>query len=319
MFKTVNGGTTWVQQPYVPFITGIRVGLSGVFCVNEDACWVSGGGETVYKTEDGGDEWEPQSTGGEVSGISGIYFKNTTTGWVTGQSVVRHTTDSGDSWVNQVSDIPGDATELGLFPVSIVKSVHFSGRVGWVVGDDGNIFRLNEPLVATVREPNMTRTVPNRTIPEPDPDVECVPFMDDCEAGYYPLPEYDDNGCAIDYTCVQEGDITLEKIQNFIGQVPGLGKNEYINIYVTRKDGIVKEWGIILENGNVKEVKHVQLNNPTIMVWLSESTVKKIMDSDDKASTTIKAYKNREITIKAKTFGGKLKLLFVKVFSWFKK
>mgnify|MGYP001584870720 CR=1 FL=1 len=319
ILKTINGGETWNPQG-----SNLLAGLSGIHCLNVDECWVVGsGGSPFYKTTDG-ENWDPVLATGLNDRMTDIYLINSTKGFIAAQNALLETLTPDTEWNFADTDI---STGTGLLPVAYMRKITCPSRtICWAVGDSGTILRWGEPRYGqlmpppnqTYYIPNQTEPEENRTIPEPNPEVECPAFMDDCEAGYYPLPEYDSKGCAVDYTCIQEGTISLDYLSSFIGQVPGLGQNEQINVYVTRKDGIIKEWGVILEKGEIKEIRHVQLNKPTLIVRISETTVQKIMDSENSVGTAIKAYKNGEISIESKTFSGKIKLAFVKIFSWFK-
>jgi photosystem II stability/assembly factor-like uncharacterized protein len=81
----------------------------------------------IGRTTNGGANWSMFSLGSEVWTLRSVYFINENTGWVVGTfSVIRKTTDGGNTWINQDGTGPSDYT-----------TVHFSDEntgfvgVGW--------------------------------------------------------------------------------------------------------------------------------------------------------------------------------------------
>lgn len=88
--KTTNGGTS--------FTCGTNIGASDIHFIDSQRGIavrnVQAGGDTYYKTFDGGDTWEYHN------GVIGstIYFYNDSIGFVGAQSGVYRTLNSGDTW-----------------------------------------------------------------------------------------------------------------------------------------------------------------------------------------------------------------------------
>jgi photosystem II stability/assembly factor-like uncharacterized protein len=68
---------------------------------------------TILHTEDGGDHWQTQHTIKEV-GLSGMYFKDAKSGWITGCNEqglgwLLHTDDGGSTWTKEELGDIGDS------------------------------------------------------------------------------------------------------------------------------------------------------------------------------------------------------------------
>jgi photosystem II stability/assembly factor-like uncharacterized protein len=88
-----------------------------------------GANGTILNAVNQGDNW----TGGGVKrALKGVYFANTTTGWIVGaDGVILKTTDGGASWAQQTS-----GTSVTL------HGVYFrSTTLGWVTGENGVILK----------------------------------------------------------------------------------------------------------------------------------------------------------------------------------
>jgi len=100
---TANGGATWTLSQnssstvyYMDIV--FPTSQIGYFCSSDGA---------VYKTVNGGQNWNPTSGGtGLSSALNNIYFTNELTGWAVGASgKIIHTTDGGNSWIPQPSNV----------------------------------------------------------------------------------------------------------------------------------------------------------------------------------------------------------------------
>ncbi len=90
VFKTTNGGGTWVRQlneTYRP---------TKVFFINGDTGWASCNMDRLYRTTNGGINWNLQFTFPQQ--INDIFFFNNLRGIVT-SGVSSYTTDGGFNWV----------------------------------------------------------------------------------------------------------------------------------------------------------------------------------------------------------------------------
>ena len=312
VLKTTNGGESWPTKE-----TLSPTSLSDISCF-EGVCWAVGGASNIYRNAEG--DWVSFSEN-EPGLLTGIAFLDSMTGFATGESRLIQTLDGGVSWDFASTDI---STGTGLLPVAWMREVMCKSDVCWAVGNDGTILRTGEiELAGTVIFPDEgeeTIEIPDEEEPEEDFEqpANCPAFMDDCEAGYNPLPEYGANGCIVDYTCMR-GRISLEDIQTFIGRVPGLGDNERINIYINYEDSGQQIWSAIIENGELMEVNPSEVDNPTLRVETTGEVIERILASDEPSRTAILAIKNKEILIRANTFGGKIKLAIARIFIFFKK
>ncbi len=123
--KTINGGSDWeVMLPGTDCV-------GGMFFLDDMTGWVVGcdyWGELgrIYKTEDGGDNWEEQSYD-ETNILMDVCFVDEMTGWAVGEGgMITHTTDGGDTWIMLES-----GTTANLHRVFFLDAGH-----GWITGDD---------------------------------------------------------------------------------------------------------------------------------------------------------------------------------------
>lgn len=116
--------------------------ISDIFFVNDFIGYAAGMGNSIFKTEDGGETWEGLNTGmysDETSNIAGgsIFFVNNQTGWYAGQqNLILKTGNGGSSWTKLNSGI-------SLLPNQYVhfKNLYFvDSNNGWVVGYIGSTF-----------------------------------------------------------------------------------------------------------------------------------------------------------------------------------
>ena len=100
--KTTTGGT-FTQQP-----SGVSDRLNDVFFINENTGWVVGGDfgtERLFKTTNGGANWEPIPSGYPNKMFS-VYFIDENTGWTVGgpsAPKILKTTNGGTNWILQTS------------------------------------------------------------------------------------------------------------------------------------------------------------------------------------------------------------------------
>jgi photosystem II stability/assembly factor-like uncharacterized protein len=128
VFKTTDGGATWVAQ-----VSTVNVNLYDVFFSDATHGWAVGAGGTIIATTDGGTTWAAQ-TSGVATTLNSVYFISNTNGWVVGDGgVILVTTNGGGTWTPQTS---GVATDLN--DVYFVDATH-----GWAVGDGGVILFYN--------------------------------------------------------------------------------------------------------------------------------------------------------------------------------
>ncbi|MBP6672887.1 MAG: hypothetical protein KA247_07040, partial [Bacteroidetes bacterium] len=130
-FKTTNGGTNWdgvfVNSPYwlraVAFTTeknGVAMGLTGM----------------AYRTTNGGTSWSSISTN-TTGTIESVCFSDAMNGWAVGEAGFgMYTKDGGATWKS-----------ASLSTSSLLWGVHFKGKSGLTVGDNGTIFKYDPSAV----------------------------------------------------------------------------------------------------------------------------------------------------------------------------
>ena len=123
VFRTNDGGQSWQQQ--------LNLGIGNplkIFFVNKDTGWFSNDFEQLYKTTNGGMNWNGIFT--SASGIDAIFFLNGQKGWMrggsTGTSGISYTIDGGFNWIGS------DGNTLGGFDVQFINdSVGYAGTLSY--------------------------------------------------------------------------------------------------------------------------------------------------------------------------------------------
>jgi len=178
VFTTTNGGSTWVNR-----LNGAPTEVYGMDANDSQHAWAAGTfGETQYTT-DGGTTWNRVQVGNPYGHLYGIDFApGNTTGWLVGDGdqsnnygVVFRSKDGGKSWTLQSStgslDIVYDVaaltnrravtvSALGYIRYttdggttwrvghriggSLLNAVSFTGRTGWVAGNEATVMRSDD-------------------------------------------------------------------------------------------------------------------------------------------------------------------------------
>ena len=130
VLMTSDGGLTWQARHD-------SAGNYSMYCidfVNSAIGWAGGyhgSCAAIWYTNDSGQSWMEQQVPG-CAGIQDIDFVNDSTGWAVGGYMIRHTTDGGATWTEQVWY---DSTNEEHFYLSLV-AVDFTDELnGWVVGE----------------------------------------------------------------------------------------------------------------------------------------------------------------------------------------
>lgn len=154
--KTENGGEMWVLQEAGPPLTENGIELQGLSVVNQQIAWMSAGygpsSEShglVLRTLDGGMTWEAKAKMEEGdSQLSsdlpylGIAATSANEAWVVSAhnnnqgSSIYHTTDGGETWTLQASDLVGSGNDL--------NDIRVTEGVIWIAGDMGTVFRSDD-------------------------------------------------------------------------------------------------------------------------------------------------------------------------------
>ncbi|MFN7197770.1 MAG: YCF48-related protein, partial [Hylemonella sp.] len=131
IFKTVDGGKTWLRQH-----SGLRSRLLAVGFADANNGWVIGTFGAVLRTVDGGKTWVQQEVGFTDSYSYRLHVLDARTAVVTtGDGRVRRTADGGASWtenVFSVSEVGADGT-LWYFDGSTLKKSTDGGATGTTV------------------------------------------------------------------------------------------------------------------------------------------------------------------------------------------
>jgi photosystem II stability/assembly factor-like uncharacterized protein len=140
VFKTTNGGENWTRNT-------VNYGFRECAFTSEGSGWASNY-STIYKTTDGGSNWQEQIITPYVGAIVGLCFPSADIGYFAYlpenglKSSVFKTTDRGNSWVK--------IHEFDFW----VRSTHFiTNNIGWIVGNNGNIYKTTDGGLSFIRQP----------------------------------------------------------------------------------------------------------------------------------------------------------------------
>ncbi|MBK9406083.1 MAG: T9SS type A sorting domain-containing protein [Ignavibacteria bacterium] len=103
--------------------------------------WTSGYGSgfNVYKSTNGGSNWNPCLFCG-LNPVHSFFFTDSLKGWGASEGGIINTTNAGTNWIVQNS----------THPLVTYNSIHFTDSLtGWVVGDSGIILKTTTGGVLT--------------------------------------------------------------------------------------------------------------------------------------------------------------------------
>lgn len=132
LFKTTNGGATWTKHPSI-------AGTFSVFFTDDNNGYAVGGQcpgvAKIYKTINGGTDWAVQYFSTVNYFFRSVFFIDSKTGYVVGDSGnIYKTTNGGINWEVQSSGT-----------TNALKSVYFSdANTGYIVGDAGTILKTTD-------------------------------------------------------------------------------------------------------------------------------------------------------------------------------
>lgn len=131
LFKTTNGGSTWNTESSITLPPADNYELQ---FTSNDIGWIMSGNSTIgglqrlYRTSDGGDNWDILLSNNSDTTFSAMYFLNDSTGWISTYQKIFHTTDGGIGW--ERFEVP-----------SILRSIYFSESLkGWGGAISGEIY-----------------------------------------------------------------------------------------------------------------------------------------------------------------------------------
>jgi photosystem II stability/assembly factor-like uncharacterized protein len=132
IFHTINGGKTWRKQG------GLFRQLSGISFA--DALHGVAVGNEYRYTVDGGQIWQRSNT---LSGsVYDVDLVTQSTGYASGFSEVRKTSDGGRTWISQPISLFGN-----LIGIDFVNAT-----TGWVVGAEGSVYKTTNGGSSWVRQ-----------------------------------------------------------------------------------------------------------------------------------------------------------------------
>ena len=131
--RTTDGGQSWDVQPF----NGGALALTAV--PGGDEAWMVGTEGCLYRVTERGNIW--QSLDQRIDGdFRRVRFADESHGWIVGgdnyssANLVLHTTDGGQSWLEQ---------ELGGWPMARDLAV-WNADTAWIAAGHGSVFRTND-------------------------------------------------------------------------------------------------------------------------------------------------------------------------------
>jgi len=131
IFYSADGGTTWIPQS-----TGEMSGrLCSVHFIDENTGWSVGTNGTVLYTNDGGDNWNTQTSNTNAN-LESVSFADAQNGWAVGArfpggKIVR-TADGGATWTEQTVD------------ERLISVCFVTAQSGWAVGENGILLKTTD-------------------------------------------------------------------------------------------------------------------------------------------------------------------------------
>lgn len=127
VYKTINGGTTWVKQdigPNTPTIFLYNYNARVQF-LDENNGWILGA-DNAFSTTDGGITWKKSY---HFNTNTGMYFTNPTTGWIVGNNRIMKF-EPANTCVSE----PVIVTSMGVGALQTVKSGNWNDPTIWSCG-----------------------------------------------------------------------------------------------------------------------------------------------------------------------------------------
>ncbi len=99
----------------------------------------------------------------------------------------------------------------------------------------------------------------------------------------------------------------------FIGQVPGLAENEVVVVVLVRNDGSSSIASFKIEQKKLLDVSARERSDWTLRAEVREETLQRIVTAQDPVAEALGALDSKEIKLKGRTAGKKMKLAFLKI------
>ncbi len=129
---SADGGSSWQQK--IDAEDGYGWLKDIVFTDDNNGYFITAGGDAkIYKTSDGGDEWEQQASIGEAEFLNDIHFVGKSYGWAVGDKGIIYHTKNGNDWTQVDSPLNYE-----------LNAVFFSSeKNGWTAGYNGTLMHFN--------------------------------------------------------------------------------------------------------------------------------------------------------------------------------
>jgi len=117
-YKTTDGGKTWLPKLKSSY-------LSGLSFLNENIGWVKANNDTIFKTTDGGGNWEYYSIGTDYSRI-GLYIQDENTCWAIGKggTILKYSCEA--SSIEDEHFNVKDYSDINIYPNPAKNEVNIS-------------------------------------------------------------------------------------------------------------------------------------------------------------------------------------------------
>lgn len=113
IIKTTDGGYNWTE-----LLSNVTFYLKKIQFVNSQTGYVVGGDATggyLLKTENGGVSWQKINLNmPEPDWPTGLFFLNTTTGFITGKKYFKKTVDGGVTWTNAIGSVTENFADVSF-------------------------------------------------------------------------------------------------------------------------------------------------------------------------------------------------------------
>jgi photosystem II stability/assembly factor-like uncharacterized protein len=153
ILNTKDAGKTWTQQK-----SGTEQYLFALYPVSVTHVYAVGDKSTLIETKDGGATWDVRKVTQSTEGISedialavqdpifyDIEFADEQNGWIVGEfGTIRHTSDAGQTWVEQQRSLLGEGI-VDILDLPTLFGVHFvNNQEGIAAGLEGKIAHTHD-------------------------------------------------------------------------------------------------------------------------------------------------------------------------------
>ena len=157
IYRTTDGGSSWVEQLYLPNSSDIITDVEFVRGLPGEPVWgyATGGLQSFWKTTDGGETWTSNGGACGNGNFNACSFVDKNTGWIVGvpsvstTETIMRTTDGGGTFEEQTNPV----SEPYLRDVSFINS-----QRGLAVGNYGQTILTSNGGANWEQRPNGSKT-----------------------------------------------------------------------------------------------------------------------------------------------------------------